>query len=142
MLFRAAIRLCLIGLLLGLTAACGSSADRKEIAAVRHAAEQYLSAEKDGNLEKVYGLLAPSSDFRRNYSFDQYRIIVADKSVRLADYDIREVTGLNSETGRPELEMLADVLVLVRMFDPLTGLTTERETVFTFVKEKGVWYKG
>lgn len=140
--FRAAIGFCLIVLLLGMVSACGENANQKEIAAVRRAAEQYLSAEKDGNLEKVYGLLAPSSEFRRNYSYDQYRGIVADKSVRLADYDIREITGLNSETGRPELEMLADVLVLVRMFDPLTGLTTERETVFTFVKEKGVWYKG
>jgi hypothetical protein len=126
----------------GVVAACGANVEQKEIAAVRQVAVKYLDAEKDGNLEKVYGLLAPSSDFRKNYSYDQYRLIVADKAVRLADYDIREITGLNSETGRSELEMTADVLVLVRLFDPLTGLTTERETVFTFVKEKGVWYKG
>lgn len=126
---------------------CGpdQAARDREFEAVRQAARQYLEAEARGDLEAVYYLIAPGSEFRRSYTLDQYRTMVDRKAPRITDYRLERVADLvvdPDRKGYPHLEMTANVTVKVWILDPKVGVTAERTNIFTFVKEKGVWYKG
>lgn len=130
-------------LVVGFPLGCGG--DEAEKRAVRRAAEVYFEAERRGDLEGVYQALAPSSDFRRTYSLENYKSLVGRGGQQVKDYEIIRVGSPSDEVDReahPAVEMIAEVYVLIRYFDPASGQTLEKNTTMTFVKENGRWYKG
>ena len=120
----------------------GESAEKKEI---RKTAEAYLEAERQGDLDAVWDLLAPSSDFKRGYTLDMYKAMTARGGARIKDYIIEEISGVTSQVdqGRyKDVDRIAEVAVKVVITFDDSGETAERRTSFTFVREDGRWYKG
>ena len=113
--------------------------------AVRRAATAYLDAERAGDVEKVWSLLAPSSDFRKGYTLDMYRDMASLGGARVKDYVIEDITGLSSQFDYGQyrgVDRIAEVKVTVMVVFEATGEISRRRTSFTFVKESGQWYKG
>lgn len=132
-----------------LGAAVGVASDevdsRLEIEAVRKAAVEYFDAEIRCDLKAVYYSIAPSSVFRTRYSFQNYVDMYSRGGPRVKSYRIDDIGGITpqlDEEAHPKIEMIADVTVFLEVFDPKTGKTHERTTIFVFVKENGIWYKG
>ncbi|MDQ7782675.1 MAG: hypothetical protein RDU20_07340 [Desulfomonilaceae bacterium] len=106
--------------------------------------KEYFDAEMLGNTERVWALLAPSSDFKRAYSYPFYSHLAKRHPVRVKNYVIEGVLEIVNNPDRkrlPMVEKVALVRVRVVLTDP-DGTDTGETKVFTFLQEGGAWYKG
>lgn len=111
---------------------------------IQDAAQTYLNAEKKKDTKAVYALLAPSSDYKRNHSYEQYLQDIADNPpLSINDFKIIRIYRLRNNDNRenyPDVDKL--VQVEVECVFAQTGLNSLYNYSFTFLKEKGKWYKG
>jgi hypothetical protein len=112
--------------------------------AIETAANNYLKAEKEGNLKQAYALLAPSSAYKKAHSYDAYlKDIASYPPVKIGTYQIVGIYRLRDNDHRDHYPGV-DKFVQVEV--DLTFERSGRNSVFnysfTFLKEKGSWYKG
>ena len=115
--------------------------DKSDLLEAIHA---YFQSEKDRNVNKVWELLAPSSEFKKAYSYPFYQEMIRRNPFHLRHYKIDgilEIRDNDDKTGLPNVEKIALVQVTVTLSaEGSTDLTQVR--VFTFLKEGGQWFKG
>jgi hypothetical protein len=105
---------------------------------------RYFEAEKEGNIGAVWNLLAPSSEFKKAFSYPFYEEMVRRHPVVLKDYRIEGIPDIQDNQDRktmPEVDRIATVKVTVS----LVGVGDKELTqlrVFTFLKQSGRWFKG
>ncbi|MEW6533261.1 MAG: hypothetical protein AB1473_20690 [Thermodesulfobacteriota bacterium] len=108
------------------------------------AVKAYFDAEMSGDLLQVWNLIAPSSVFKRTYTYPMYQEMVRGNATQVKRYVIEEVMEV---VDRPDPENMPNVekLGVVRVLVLLAGEgapDAERRSVLTFLKEGGKWYKG
>ena len=127
----------------GVWLVCAVIGPTLEKRALARAAESYLQAQAEGDLETVYHLLPPSSQYRQSHSLEQFRADVARQmGPALSSYRIVRVADLRSNDSPdlyPRAQKLAAVEVEVTFKH--TGPDTVYNYSFTFLKEKRAWYK-
>ncbi len=115
-----------------------------EKSAIEKAALTYLKAEKEGDLKQIYALLAPSSAYRQAHSYDSYlKDIAGYPPVKIDTYQIVDIYRLRDNDRRdqyPGVDKLVQVEVDVTFVN--SGKNNVFNYSFTFLKEKGNWYKG
>jgi hypothetical protein len=115
-----------------------------EKGAIERAAHMYFKAEKEGDLKQAYALLAPSSAYRQAHSYDSFLKDIANyPSVKIDTYQIVDIYRLRDNDRRdqqPGVDKLAQVEVEVTFVN--SGRNNVFNYSFTFLKEKGNWYKG
>ncbi len=111
---------------------------------LRIAVRAYFDAEVAGDAPTIWKLLAPSSQFKKMWSYDAYCAMTQENPVRVKRYvieEIQEITDNPDPSGMPLVEKIAIVRVHVLLSQK--GMPDwERTTIFTFLKEGGAWYKG
>lgn len=115
-----------------------------EKAIIMQEARSYFDAELSGDPKAVWSALAPSSVFRRDYSFDDFVALQSRSDLAVKSYEVIEVVEIMENNDRnvlPDVEKLAAVKVRVRI-SPKNGKETEHNNIFMFLKEKGRWFKG
>ena len=115
-----------------------------EKAIIMQEARSYFDAELSGDPKAVWSALAPSSVFRRDYSFDDFVALQSRSDLAVKSYEVIEVVEIMENNDRsvlPEVDKLAAVKVRVRI-SPKKGKETEHNNIFMFLKEKGRWFKG
>lgn len=113
--------------------------------AVYRAARAYLDAEVKRDLRAVYGHLAPSSAYCATHDYAAYLAEAEASPVRIVAYRILNVAGIRDNGDRkawPAVEKFAQVEVDLEFLYVDTGQTTQANFDFTFIREKGRWYKG
>ena len=113
--------------------------------AVYRAARAYLDAEVKRDLKAVYGHLAPSSVYCATHDYAAYLAEAEASPVRIVAYRILNVAGIRDNGDRqvwPAVEKFAQVEVDLEFLYVDTGETTQVNFDFTFIREKGRWYKG
>jgi hypothetical protein len=112
--------------------------------AIEKAAHAYFKAEMAGDVKQVYTFLAPSSAYKKTHSFDEF---VADLGnyppVAINTYQIVNIYRLRDNDNReafPGVEKFVQVEVEITFHK--TGQNSVFNYSFTFLKEKGAWYKG
>ncbi|MHB8137970.1 MAG: hypothetical protein ACYDGO_06215 [Smithellaceae bacterium] len=115
-----------------------------EKSAIEKAANNYLKAEKEGDLKQAYALLAPSSDYKKTYSYDEYlKDIATYPPVKISTYQIVNICRLRDNDVRdkyPGVDKFVQVEVDITYTH--SGENSIFNYSFTFLKEKGNWYKG
>ena len=115
-----------------------------EKGAIERTAHLYFKAEKEGDLKQIYALLAPSSAYRQAHSYDSYLKDIANyPPVKINTYKIVDIYRLRDNDNRdnyPGVDKLVQVEVDVTFAD--SGEESVYNYSFTFLKEKGNWYKG
>lgn len=104
----------------------------------------YFDAELAGDVTKVWDMLAPSSAFRRAYSYPFFVELFKDNAIRLRAYTIEKVLEISDNEDKvrmPLVERVASVQVHVVLSDK-DGKRFGRTSAFTFLRERGRWYKG
>ncbi len=135
---------------LNMSMSCANAAAEKKDAAdeaqsVRDAARKYLDAEVRGDLDAVWGMLAPSSVYAKTHSYEGYLAEVKGSPVRVVEYRILAISGIRENDDRgtyPDIQSFARVDVELRLFSRDTGTHDVVNIEFTFVKERNRWYKG
>ena len=115
-----------------------------EKAIIMQEARSYFDAELSGDPKAVWSALAPSSVFRRDYSFDDFVALQSRSDLAVKSYEVIEVVEIMENNDRnvlPAVEKLAAVKVRVKI-SPKNGKETEHNNIFMFLKEKGRWFKG
>jgi len=110
---------------------------------ITQTAEEYLKAEKEGNWEKVYSFLAPSSVYRKTHTYQEFLKDAAGQAKKISTYQIVDIYRLRNNDGKnnfPLVEKFVQVEVDITFKD--TGANSTFNYCFTFLKERGVWYKG
>ena len=113
--------------------------------AVYRAARAYLDAEVNRDLKAVYSHLAPSSVYCATHDYAAYLAEAEASPVRIVAYRILNVAGIRDNGDRqawPAVEKFAQVEVDLEFLYVDTGQTTQVNFDFTFIREKGRWYKG
>lgn len=121
-----------------------SEAGPTETEALRKAVQTYFAAEMAGDHARVWELLAPSSNFKRMYSYPFYEEMIRRNPVRVKQYTIEEVVEIYDNPDRkkmPRVEKIGVVRVHV-VLSREGGEDTEQTSTFTFLKEEGKWLKG
>jgi len=134
----AAVWLCVIA------AAFGSEVRADDESDLLAMAKAYFDAEILGDMARVWEMLAPSSAFRKAYSYPFFVELLKDNKVRLKAYTIErvlEITDNQDKDQLPLVEKIATVQVRVVLSDG-SGSQFERISAFTFLREHGRWYKG
>ncbi len=112
---------------------------------IERAALEYLEAEMSGDHAKVYSMLAPSSAYVRSHTYGQYLEEASGSTVKVRGYRIVDIYRLrpnHDPNSFPGVERFVQVEVEVDVgFDDMETTTT-CNYCFTFLKEKGRWYKG
>ena len=115
-----------------------------EKSAIEKAAHDYLTAEKEGNLKQAYALLAPSSDYKKKHSYDEFLKDIGNyPPVKIGTYQIVDIYRLRDNDNRdnyPGVDKFVQVEVEVTFAN--SGENSIFNYSFTFLKEKGRWYKG
>ena len=133
----------MLTLLVSLIAGCS---DHKEVEkqALLSAAKAYFKAEMEGDAEKVWKMLAPSSRFKRAYSYPFYQEMTKRNSVRIKEYVVEEIVEIRDngdKNSMPAVEKIGTIKVHVILGSD-RGKDMEHSSTFTFLKEGGTWYKG
>jgi len=126
-----------------LVAGCSDHEDAEE-QALLSVARAYFKAEMDGDTEKVWQMLAPSSRFKRAYSYPFYQEMTRQSSVRIKKYVVEEIVEISDNTDKdsmPAVERIGTIKAHVILGSD-HGKDTEHSSTFTFLKEGGKWYKG
>ena len=108
------------------------------------AVKSYFEAEMTRNADAVWNLLAPSSIFRRFYSYEDYLELSRLNPIKVIDYELKfqpEISENQDRENLPNVERLASVVVRVRIQGE-NGKESEHISVFVFLFENGRWYKG
>jgi len=111
--------------------------------AIEQRAEAYLQAEKENNHRQVYALLAPSSLYRQKNSYDDFLQEAQNAPKKIRTYQIVDIYRLRDNDDKsvyPSVDKLVQVEVEITFTD--TGENSIYNYCFTFLKEKGTWYKG
>ena len=112
--------------------------------AIEKVAHTYLKAEMEGNSRQVYAFLAPSSTYKQTHSYEEYlKDIVSYPPTAIKTYKIVNIYRLRDNDNKenyPGVEKFVQVEVEVTFAQ--TGPNTVYNYSFTFLKEKGNWYKG
>lgn len=112
--------------------------------AIEKTAHAYLHAEMKKDLRQVYSFLAPSSDYRKTHSYEAFlKEMQNDSPMTIHSYKIVRICHLRDNEMRsryPDVEKFVQVEVDVT-FDE-SGPDSVFNYSFTFLKEKGRWYKG
>ncbi len=115
-----------------------------EKGAIERTAHLYFKAEKEGDLKQAYALLAPSSAYRQAHSYDSFlKDIAGYPPVKIDTYKIVDIYRLRDNDNRsvyPDVDKFVQVEVEVTFAD--SGENSVFNYSFTFLKEKGNWYKG
>jgi hypothetical protein len=111
---------------------------------IEKTAHDYLNAEKKKDVKAVYDLLAPSSDYKRNHSYEEYlQDIAANPPLSISDYKIIRIYRLRNNDNQenyPHVDKF--VQVEVEFVFAHSGPNSIYNYSFTFLKEQGKWYKG
>ena len=97
------------------------------------------------DFKKVYAYLAPSSAYKKTHSYEAFLKDVENSPVRIQTYRIVDIYRLRDNDNRENFPLVGkfvqvEVDVDIRFTD--TGAKSTYNYSFTFLKEKGVWYKG
>lgn len=115
-----------------------------ERSAIEKAATTYLKAEKEGDLKQAYALLAPSSAYKKTHSYDEFLKDTANyPPVKINTFKIVDIYRLRDNDSRdnyPGVDKFVQVEVDVTFAN--SGENSIFNYCFTFLKEKGRWYKG
>jgi len=117
----------------------------KERDDIERSLHSYFAAEMNRNLKEVYACLAPSSVYKCSHTYEEFLADVKDSPVRIADYQIVDIYNLRKNTDRatyPDVDRLVQTEVDVIILYTDTNETRTINYCFTFLKEKGTWYKG
>lgn len=111
---------------------------------IEKAAHAYLKAEMEKNPQQVYALLAPSSDYKQTHSYEEFiKDIAGYPHIAISTYKIIRIYRLRDNDNRqnyPGVDKFVQVEVEVTFKH--TGQNSIFNYSFTFLKEKGNWYKG
>jgi hypothetical protein len=112
--------------------------------AIENTAHAYLKAEMNKDSRRVYALLAPSSDYKRTHAYEEFIKNIADYPPMVIDtYKIIKIYRLRDNDNRrnyPGVDKFVQVEVEVTFKH--SGPNSIYNYCFTFLKEKGKWYKG
>lgn len=142
-LFRRLFHLAVILALCPLTL-CVADENDVEKALIIESAKSYFDAELSGDPKAVWAALAPSSVFKRQYSFDDYLEIQSKNEIAVKNYEVVEVLEImenNDLIVLPGVDKLAAVKVHVKL-GAKNGKESEHDNIFVFLKENGKWFKG
>lgn len=116
-----------------------------ETQSVRDAARKYLDAEVSGDRDTVWGILAPSSVYVKEHSYEEYLAEAKGSPVSVLEYRILAVSAISENDNRgtyPFIRSFARVEVELKLYSRDTGTHDIVNIDFTFVKEGNRWYKG
>jgi hypothetical protein len=112
--------------------------------AIEKTAQTYLKAEMEGNAQKIYAFLAPSSTYKKTHSYEEFLQDIAEHPPAAIDtYKIVGIGRLRDNDNRknyPGVDKFVQVEVDVTYTH--AGPDSIYNYSFTFLKEKGNWYKG
>jgi hypothetical protein len=113
--------------------------------AIERATKDYFKAEMERDFKQVYTYLAPSSVYKKTHSYEAFLKDVGNSPVRIQTYRIVDIYRLRDNDNRENYPLVdkfvqVEVDVDIRFTD--TGAKSTYNYSFTFLKEKGVWYKG
>lgn len=112
--------------------------------AITRAAERYFQAEMSGDTRLIYSLLAPSSIYRKTHSYEDYlKELHIYPPVKIMTYRIVRLTRLRQNEDRatyPDVDKMVQVEVDVTFAHGGSNMVFNYS--FTFLKEKGNWFKG
>lgn len=106
--------------------------------------KDYFEAEMSRNADKVWNLLAPSSIFKKFYSYENYLELCRSNPIRVLGYELKfppEISENNDKENLPNVEKIGTVVIKVRLKGE-SGKESENISVFIFLFENGSWYKG
>lgn len=89
-------------------------------------------------------MLAPSSDFRKAYTYEFYEEMQRREGIRVISYTLGEVLEIKDNVDKkamPAVDKVASVKVDVVLIGP-EGKNSRHTIVLTFLRETGKWYKG
>src|SRR5659263_183738 len=112
--------------------------------AIEKVAHTYLKAEMEGNSKQVYAFLAPSSTYKQTHSYEEFlKDIVGYPPMAINTYKIVNIYRLR-DNDNPKNYPGVDKFVQVEVDVTFTqaGPNSIYNYSFTFLKEKGNWYKG
>lgn len=115
-----------------------------EAQAVMQAAINYFDAEVRRDYPAVYACFAPSSDYVRTTSYEQYLAETSLTQEHLIKYRIIAITYIKNNENRltkSGVEKIAEVEVDVTLLHAGTKYQSEVNIGFIFLKEGGKWYK-
>lgn len=104
----------------------------------------YFEAEMTRNADQVWNLLAPSSIFKKSYSYENYLELIRLNPIRVTSYELKfppEIKENQDKENLPNVEKIASVVIQVRLLGE-GGKETENISVFVFLFENGRWFKG
>ena len=111
---------------------------------IEKTARAYLNAEMRKDSQQVYAFLAPSSDYKRTHSYEDFLKDISEKpSLSIDDYKLIRIYRLRDNDNRknyPGVDKF--VQVEVEFTFAQTGPNSIYNYCFTFLKEQGKWYKG
>ena len=113
--------------------------------AIEKVTNAYFKAEMERNLKQVYTYLAPSSTYKKTHTYEQFIKDVGSSPVRIEAYRIVDIYRLRDNDNRENYPLVdkfvqVEVDVDIRFTD--NGAKSTYNYSFTFLKEKGVWYRG
>ena len=113
--------------------------------AIERDTKDYFKAEMERDFKQVYAYLAPSSVYKKTHSYEAFLKDVGNSPVRIQTYQIVGIYRLRDNDNRenyPLVDKFVQVEVDVDICFTDTGAKSTYNYSFTFLKEKGVWYKG
>ena len=105
----------------------------------------YFKAEMERDFKQVYAYLAPSSSYKKTHSYEQFVKDVGSSPVRIETYRIIDIYRLrdNDDRGKyPLVDKFVQVEIDVDIRFTDAGAKSTYNYSFTFLKEKGIWYRG
>jgi hypothetical protein len=112
--------------------------------AIENTAHAYLKAQMNKDSRQVYALLAPSSDYKKTHSCEQFmKDVAGNPPLSINEYKIVDIYRLRDNYDRknyPGVDKFVQVEVEVTFKH--SGPDSIYNYSFTFLKEKGKWYKG
>ncbi len=115
-----------------------------ETEAVMKAARDYMDAEVRGDYPAVYASFAPSSDYAKSNSYEQYLADARLSQQRVVKYRIVAITYIKKNDSKltfSAVDKIAEVEVEVTFLQNATKDRSEINIGFIFFKEAGKWYK-
>ncbi len=116
----------------------------RDLEALKEVVKSYFLAEISGDPQQVWEMLAPSSEFKKAYSYEFYEEIQRREGIRVKSYKLNEILSIKENSDKkamPHVDMIAAVQVDVVLAGP-EGKDTRHTIVLTFLREAGRWYKG
>jgi hypothetical protein len=116
-----------------------------EKVAIENITNAYFKAEMERDFKQVYAYLAPSSAYKKTHSYEAFLKDVGNSPVRIETYRIVDIYRLRDNDNRENYPLVdkfvqVEIDVDIRFID--TGAKSTYNYSFTFLKEKGAWYKG